>query len=355
MPEASHTASRRTPGPADRPAFERAAALALAAIQRQYPFHLVHVVESDDDLRPPRELHPAFGGAFDWHSCVHGHWCVIRAMRLGIPPAFESAATAVLDDRLSAQALRREHQYLATAGREGFERPYGLAWLLQLAAELREWGSERARRWLGALEPLEAQAAARLGAWWPKLPGPVRSGEHSQSAFAMALALDRARGAGDGAAAAVIEAAALRFFGEGEPAAVHLEPSAHDFLSPALGEADLMRRVLAPPKFAAWLQRFLSADSAALERWLAPVVSPDPADGKLSHLNGLNLSRAWMLEGVARALAPEAPLAARLALAAERHLAAGLPSVSADHYEGSHWLGSFAMYALTRRGLAATP
>ncbi|MGH7741589.1 MAG: DUF2891 domain-containing protein [Candidatus Eiseniibacteriota bacterium] len=323
--------------------------LALAAIQREYPFHLVHVAASDADVRPPRELHPAFGAAFDWHSAVHGHWCVIRALRLTNDAAFAAAAVPVLDRHLASGPLGGELRYLEGAGREGFERPYGLAWLLQLAAELREWRDQRAARWLAALEPLERLAAARLSAWLPRLPWPVRSGEHAQTAFSMGLALDHARGAGATSAAASIMREALRLFAQTRAADLAREPSAHDFLSPALGEADLMRRVLPAPEFARWFAVVLP-DGAA-ER-LEPVRSPDPSDGKLSHLIGLNLSRAWMLEGIASAMEAE-PAAAGLIAASARHRAAGLAGVSAEHYAGSHWLGSFAVYLLTRRGIPA--
>jgi hypothetical protein len=326
----------------------RCAFLALAAIQREYPFHLVHVASGDQDVLPPRELHPAFGAAFDWHSAVHGHWCVVRALRSTDDAEFVAAAERVLDRHLAPEPLAGEVRYLEQEGREGFERPYGLAWLLQLAAELREWRDSRAARWLAALEPLERLAAARLTAWWPRLPGAVRSGEHSQSAFAMGLALDHARGADDAKSAAVIEREAVRFFGADEGAPLHLEPSAHDFLSPALAEADLMRRVLPADEFTRWLaalvpQRQLEA--------LEPAPSADSSDGKLSHLDGLNLSRAWMLEGLAHALGPHSGRAG-LEAAASRHRERGLRAVTGQHYAGSHWLGSFAVYLLTGRGIA---
>ena len=325
----------------------RCASLALAAIQREYPFHLVHVAAGDDDVRHPRELHPAFGVAFDWHSAVHGHWCVVRALRLLSDIEFAAAAEPVLDRHLAPGPLAEELRYLEREGHEGFERPYGLAWVLQLAAELREWHDARAERWLAALEPLERASADRLNGWLPRLPGPVRSGEHSQSAFAMALALDRARGAGDSRSAAVLEREAIRFFGEDRNAPLHLEPSAHDFLSPALGEADLMRRVLPPGEFPRWLDALMPLRTAGA---LEPVVSPDPADGKLSHLDGLNLSRAWMLDGLAHALG-EHPGRGGLEAAASRHRDSGLKAVTGEHYAGSHWLGSFAAYLLTRRGI----
>ena len=328
----------------------RFASLSLAAIQRDYPFHLTHVARGDDDVRRPRELHPAFGASFDWHSAVHGNWCVLRALRLSDDATFAAAAEPVLERHLSGAALAGELRYLEREGNQGFERPYGLAWLLQLAAELREWHDPRARRWLAAIAPLERLAAVRLTEWLPRLPGPVRSGEHSQSAFAMGLALDRSRGAEDAVAAGAIERAARRFFGPDRDLPLRFEPSAHDFLSPALAEADLMRRVLPAPEFARWFEGLLPAGAAGR---LEPVSSPDPADGKLSHLAGLNLSRAWMLEGIAHALGDHPERVAMLGAAA-RHRDAGLAAVTPEHYAGSHWLGSFAVYLVTGRGLPAS-
>ena len=328
----------------------RCADLALAAIQRDYPFHLVHIVRDPADVRGPRDLHPAFGSAFDWHSSVHGHWCVARALRCSDDASLARAGLEVLERDLSPGALEREHEYLATPGRESFERPYGLAWLLQLAAELDEWHVPPAARWRAALAPLERLAVERLTAWLPELPGPVRSGEHSQTAFAMGLALDHARRTSDRDAAALLEHEARRFHAADPEAPIGFEPSSHDFLSPLLGEADLMRRVLGGTEFRSWIARFLGA-STGLERWLEPVVSTDPADGKLSHLDGLNLSRAWMLEGVASALLRGDALGERLRSAAARHRAAGLAAVTGEHYSGSHWLGSFAVYLITRRGI----
>jgi hypothetical protein len=350
MTDASHE-SRAFPSEAERFEVVRCAALALAAIRREYPFHLVHVARDDADVLPPRELHPAFGCAFDWHSAVHGHWCVLRALRLGGDAAFDAEAGAVLEEHLTRSRLQGELEYLKGTGREGFERPYGLAWMLQLAAELREWRDERARRWHGHLAALERLAATRLTEWLPRLPGPVRGGEHPQTAFAMGLALDHARLAGDPVSIAILEREARRFFQNDAAAPVGFEPSSHDFLSPVLGEADLMRRVLGRGEFQAWLDRFLPAGTEALERWLEPAGSPDPADGKLSHLGGLNLSRAWMLEGVMSALDRRHPLIERFARAAEHHRRAGLAVATSEHYAGSHWLGSFAVYLLTRRGL----
>ncbi len=333
------------------------AAMALASIAREYPFHVVHVVARDEDARPPRALWPAFHGAYDWHSSVHGHWCLARLARRFPAAPFAAAARQALDRDLDPARLAGEHAYLAAPGRAGFERPYGLAWLLQLAAELREWEDDAdAARWAGALGPLAALAADHLGSWLPRLPWPNRGGEHAQTAFAMGLALDWARGAGEAGAALerVIVDRARDFHLDDVAAPIAYEPSGHDFLSPILGEADLMRRVLPLAAYGPWLARLLpDLTGAAARRWLAPVTSPDPSDGKLSHLDGLNLSRAWMLEGIVAHLPMDEPRRAILAAAAARHRVAGIAAVTGEHYAGAHWLASFVVYLETGRGLGS--
>ena len=338
--------------PVDERTLELIAGMVLKCIGREYPNHLSHTLAGDADARPPRELTPAFFGSFDWHSAVHGHWCLARMLRLFPRGSFAPGAEAALARSLTARNLAGERAYAGAPGREGFERPYGLAWLLQLAAELRQWGTGPAAPWLAALAPLEALAATRLGGWLPRLRWPVRTGEHGQTAFALGLALDWARTAGDRALEALIRERALAFYGHDRDAPFGYEPSGQDFLSPLLGEADLMRRVLDAERFRLWLERFLpDLESQAAARWLTPVVTADRADGKLAHLDGLNLSRAWMLEGIANRLPVDAARVRTLADAARRHRAAGLAAVPGEHYAGRHWLGSFAVYLLTRRGI----
>jgi hypothetical protein len=334
------------------------AAMVLESVGREYPSQVSHRLESDADARPPRALTPAFFGSFDWHSAVHGHWCLVRLLRRFPGAGFSAEARALLEAHLIPRTIAGETAYLAAPGREGFERPYGLAWLLELALELHEWREPGARAWLAALAPLERLAADRLRTWLPRLPWPVRSGEHAQTAFALGLALDWARGAGDGDLERLIGARALDFYGGDRDAPIAYEPSGQDFLSPILGEADLMRRVLDPGRFRAWLAGFLpDLGSEAALRWLTPALPTDRADGKLAHLDGLNLSRAWMLEGVASALpwddAPGRERVRALDAAALRHREAGLAALPAEHYAGRHWLGSFAVYLLTRRGRPA--
>lgn len=335
-------------------AVERFAGLALACVHQEYPNKIAHVLASDADVKPPRELTPVFSGCYDWHSSVHGHWLLSRLARLYPEAPFAARARAALEKSFTAEKVAVEVKYLEGPGRISFERPYGLAWLLQLAAELREWDDADARRWSGSLAPLERLAAERLASWLPKLTRPIRVGEHDQTAFALGLALDWARDASDAQNAALFETALRRFYLADRSCPLGYEPSGHDFLSPCLAEADALRRVLPPAEFAAWLSGFLPAlpvDGSA--DWLEPGIVTDPSDPKLAHLDGLNLSRAWMLEGIAAGLPASDPRRTALLAAAKRHRDEALPRVTGEHYEGGHWLGSFATYLVTGRGLPA--
>ena len=330
----------------------RLADLILAAVHREYPSHIVHWLGSDADVRPPRELTPAFYGSYDWHSCVHGHWALARLARLHAGEPFAAGARAALGKTLTEEKIAGECAYLDVPQRAGFERPYGVAWLLQLATELREWNDPDAVTWRATLAPLEAIARRSIASWLPKLPWPVRSGVHAQTALSLCLVLDWARVARDREIEQLVERRAREWFTSDIAAPIAYEPSGNDFLSPALGEADLMRRALDPHAFADWLTSFLpDLDGAPARKWLKPVTSPDPSDGQLAHLDGLNLSRAWMLEGIASALPASDPRRRVLESASKAHAEVGLAAVSGEHYAGAHWLGSYAVYYLTRRGI----
>ena len=336
----------------DAAAAQRFATLALACVHKEYPNKISHVLASDADVKPPRELTPAFCGCFDWHSAVHGHWLLVRLVRTFPGAPFVPAARSALGESLTPAHIASEVRYLDGPGRSDFERPYGLAWLLQLAAELHEWSDPQAREWARTLEPLTRAATDRLKAWLPKLSYPIRIGEHSQTAFAFGLVLDWARAAGEGEMSALLEARTRDYYLADRDCPMAYEPSGQDFLSPCLAEADLVRRVLPPPAFAAWLGGFLPRlplDGSS--GWLQPAVVTDPADGKLAHLDGLNLSRAWMLEGIAAGLPNDDPRIPSLRAAAAAHRSSGLRAVTGAHYEGGHWLGSFAVYLVTGRGL----
>lgn len=343
--------------PPEPPALDAAAAarfaeLALACVHREYPNKISHVLQGDADARPPRTLTPAFYGCFDWHSSVHGHWLLARLARLFPEAPFAARARAALARSLTPESVAGEVAYLRGEGRASFERPYGLAWLLALAAELRRFDDAEAREWAAVLAPLEAEVAARLRSWLPRLHYPIRIGEHDQTAFAFGLVSDWARVSGDAATRELLEARARAFYSADRSCPLGYEPSGQDFLSPCLAEADLMRRILPAKGFALWLSRFLPGIPAGGGAgWLPVGVVTDRSDPKLAHLDGLNLSRAWMLEGIASALPPRDPRLPALRAAAKAHRDAALPAVTGEHYEGGHWLGTFAVYLTTRAGM----
>ena len=346
------TTALAAPPTADDDSAARFADLALACVHQEYPNKIGHVLSSDGDVKPPRELTPAFFGCFDWHSSVHGHWLLARIARLY--PESDAAARAreALAQSFTEANIATEVAYLDGEGRASFERPYGLAWLLQLAAELREWDDEQAGAWSATLEPLEQTAAQRIEDWLPKLAYPIRTGEHSQTAFAFGLVLDWARIAGDEDMASLITRRSRELYLADRACALGYEPSGQDFLSPCIAEADLIRRVLEPAEYAAWLGAFLpTIPLDGSDAWLPIGIVTDRSDGKLAHLDGLNLSRAWVLEGIAEGLPLEDPRRASLRAAAAIHRIDGLSSVTGEHYEGGHWLGTFATYLTTERGL----
>jgi len=336
----------------DARAAERFAKLALACVHKEYPNKISHVLNSDADVAPPRKLTPAFCGCYDWHSSVHGHWLLVRLVRTFPDAPFASAARDALKQSLTAENLKQEATYVRGEGRSSFERPYGLSWLLQLCAELREWDDPQAHEWLLNLTPLEDAAVERLTKWLPKLSNPVRIGEHDQTAFGLGLMFDYARTTKNEAFARLVRDSSKKFFLADKNCPLNYEPSGEDFLSPCLGEADVMRRVLPQKEFAGWLKGFTPQIPVTENPdWLAVAISPDPSDPKLAHLDGLNLSRAWMLEGILSALPEDDPRRPALQAAADAHRHAGLAAVTGEHYEGGHWLGSFAVYLTTRRGI----
>ena len=333
-------------------AAERFAKLALACVEKEYPNKISHVLNSDTDVAPPRKLTPAFYGCYDWHSSVHGHWLLVRLVRAFPDASFARPAREALRKSLTAENLKQEAVYLGGQGRASFERPYGLAWLLQLCAELREWNDDQAREMSANLRPLEEAAVKRLKTWLPKLSHPVRIGEHDQTAFALGLMLDYARSKPDEPFAKLVSDSARKFFLADKDCPLGYEPSGEDFLSPCLAEADVMRRVLSQSEFVKWLKDFLpQIPTTATADWLPVTFSPDPSDPKLAHLDGLNLSRAWMLEGILSALPVDDRRRPALSAAAELHRRTGIAAVTGEHYEGGHWLGSFAVYLTTQRGI----
>jgi Protein of unknown function (DUF2891) len=331
----------------DEKSAERFANLALACVNKEYPNKISHNLNSEKDVAAPHQLTPAFYGCYDWHSSVHGHWLLARLARTFPNAAFATPAREALRHDLTKENIAEEVKYLEGDGRASFERPYGLAWLLQLGAELREWDDPLAKELSANLAPLEAAAKKRITAWLPKLTNPIRIGEHNQTAFSLGLMIDAGRIAHDDAFVNLLTKRAQDFYLGDRKCPIAWEPSGEDFLSPCIAEADLMRRVLPPSRYGAWLRDFLPGTLR-----LQPAVVTDPSDPKLAHLDGLNLSRAWMLEGIASGLQSGDPRVAALQTVASSHRDAGLAAVTGAHYEGGHWLGSFAVYLVTHRGIS---
>ena len=330
---------------------ERASAfarLALKGIGKEYPNKLEHVMASAEDVKGPRSLHPAFFGSYDWHSCVHGHWMLARLLRVfpDLPEAAE--IRSALNANLTAANLGAEAEYFRRKESKPFERPYGWAWLLKLTEELHGWDDPDARRWREGLRPVEAIVAARYLEFFPKQTYPIRTGVHPNTAFGLTFALDYARAVGDAPLREAVEARARSYFGADDDAPAKWEPSGADFFSPTLIEADLMRRVLPRAEFRDWFARFLpGAPRSEPKSLFTPALVTDRTDPQLVHLDGLNLSRAWCLRGIAAALAEDDPARDALSTSAARHAEAGLEHVASGDYAGEHWLASFAVYLLT--------
>jgi hypothetical protein len=335
---------------------ERLLAMAVANVQRDHPVHWRHLISSDAELVPQRRLHPVFAGSFDWHSCVHQTWLVVRLLRLRPKIPQGRVARDVLDRLVTPEGCATEAAYFAGEHGRHWERPYGWAWLLLLDAELRTWtadpdpesaaGGHRAagRRWSAALAPLAGTLRENWVRWLAGARWPVRTGTHGNTAFALGLVLDAARAIGDGELADACVHATRRWYAE-DAGYGGFEPDAGDFLSPALTEADLLRRVLGPAEFREWFERFLPDLHAP--RWAVlrePVEVDDPADAYGSHLTGLALSRAWAWRNVAAALPADHPYRETGRAAARAHEEAGRQYVFGHGYAAEHWLGTFAAY-----------
>jgi len=321
------------------------ASIALGHVTREWPNKLDHVLAGTEDARGPRDLHPIFFGSFDWHSAVHGHWLLARIYRRypDIPEA--SAIRALLDKQFTADKVAAERAYLARPYAGGFERPYGWAWLLMLGGELARQKSAEGARWSSELRPLSDAFADRFARFLPIATYPVRAGVHSNTAFALLLALDYARAANDSRFGDLCAEKARAWYGADSDFR-SLEPSQDEFLSPSLVEAACMRFVLEKQTFARWLANFLprivDGEPATL---FTPATVSDRTDGKIAHLDGLNLSRAWCWRLIVDALSAKHPLRHRAESAIDTHVASALPHLAGD-YMGEHWLASFALLAL---------
>jgi hypothetical protein len=333
--------SRANVGPKlDTAVASRYARTGLANVAREYPNHPGHLLTGPGDLVAPSALHPIFFGSYDWHSSVHQHWMLVRLLRRhpGIPEA--AAIHAWFDARITEEAVGTEAAYLSDPRRRSWERPYGWAWLLTLAAELRTWPEPTAQGWATTLAPLADVVRERSLDWLASTPYPQRSGTHANSAFACVLLHEAALAVGDDGLRRAVADATLRWYADDAGYPAWLEPSASDFLSPILVEADLLRQRLSAARFSQRLRRLLP-DPGPLT---TPAVVADRTDPQTVHLDGLNLSRAWCWRRIARSLPLGDELTALAEAAAERHAEAALPAVLTGEYVGEHWLPTFAVY-----------
>jgi len=319
------------------------AELPLSCMETEYPNKLSQVIGSDDDIAPPRNLHPAFYGCFDWHSAVHGHWSLVRLLK-GFPDLEKAELIRTkLKERMSKKNIEEEIKYFNGPLNKTYERTYGWAWLLKLAEELHTWDDPLGQELEANLQPLTNLIAQKYTSYLPKLQYPIRVGTHTNTAFGMSFAYDYAITLKDDALKNAIEKRAKDFFLNDKNAPLDWEPSGYDFLSPTFEEIDIMRKVLPQGEFTDWLVKFVP-NIHDLD--LAPGIVSDRTDGHMVHLDGLNFSRAWCMYALARDY-HEASNSLRAS--ASKHLEASLPSIFNDTYEGGHWLGSFALYALDSR------
>lgn len=332
----------------DKQAASRLARLALKCVRKEYPNKPEHVMNDSAEVQSPKALHPAFYGCFDWHSSVHGHWMLVRLLRTFPDLSEAKEIREAVGSNLSAENIEAEVAYLKKPNRQSFERTYGWAWLLKLAEELHSWPDPQAKDWSLNLQPLVNALIEKYVAFLPKQTYPIRTGVHPNTAFGLAFALDYARTANNKELDSLISERSKTYFGNDANYPANWEPGGEDFFSPALMEADLMRRVLKPAEFRVWFRRFLPGlSNGQLAALLQPAVVTDRTDPKIVHLDGLNLSRAWCMRSIAAALPRSDPARRVLTVAARAHAADALAHVASGDYAGEHWLASFAVYMLS--------
>lgn len=324
------------------------AALALKGIPQEYPNKPSNVMTSAEDLKSPAAMHPVFYGCFDWHSAVHGHWMLVRLLKLYPDSSAAGQIRETLNRQFTKDKLQVEADYFQPKENKSFERMYGWAWALLLVAELHDWNDADAKQWRDNLRPLEIVIVQYSMDYLPKLSYPIRTGIHPDTGFALSLELDYARRTGHKPLEKLIIARANHYYLKDVNYPTHYEPSGNDFFSPGFNEADLMRRVLSREEFSGWLDTFLpQLRNGQMGPMLVPVEVSDVTDGHLVHLAGLDLSRAWTMAGIATALPASDPRKAMLQDSARNHFDAGMTYVNSGHYEGEHWLATFAVYYAT--------
>ena len=327
----------------------RLAALPLKSLQREYPNKIAHVLTGPEHVAGPKQLHPAFYGSYDWHSSVHGHWMLVRLLKLYPEMPEAPRIRQVLNENLSLENIKVEAEYLSHPQRSSFERPYGWGWLLKLAEELHTWDDPQGREWATHLQPLTTVVVEKYLDFFPRQTYPIRSGTHNNTCLGMTFALDYARAVGHEELEKLMVERAQDYFGQDRDYPAGWEPGGDHFLSPALTEADLMRRVLNREDYSRWLSGFLPGlEAHKPESLLNPAIVSDRSDPKIVHLDGLNLSRAWAMNGLAESLPVKDPRVDVLRTSAAVHGKAALAHVTSGEYEGEHWLASFAVYYLSR-------
>ncbi len=321
---------------------EKLVQLPIKCIDIEYPNKLNQVIGSDEYLRSPKDLHPAFYGCFDWHSAVHGHWSLVRLLKEKPELKERDRILKGLQAHLSVENITAEINYFNDSLSQGFERTYGWAWLLKLANELETWDDSQAKQLSENMKPLADVIVARCEKFLPKLHYPIRVGTHTNTAFALSMVYDYAETMKNESLKKLIEERAIHFYGADFECPLAWEPSGYDFLSPCFEEADLMRRIYSKDKFKVWIEKFLP-ELSDLSFELKPAIVADRSDGHLVHLDGLNFSRAWCLYGIAETLPEEY---GHLIEIGNKHIEYSFENLVGDSYEGGHWLASFALLAL---------
>ena len=322
------------------------AELALKNIDIEYPNKPSNVMAGKESVQSPKEMHPAFYGSFDWHSSIHGHWMLVRLLKLHPKCTVAAKVRSSLNHHLTAENLKAETDYFSQKHNKSFERMYGWAWTFRLAAELHTWDDADGKKWAASLKPLEDLLVTRTMEYLPKLTYPIRTGVHPDSGFALGQTLDYARTVGNKPLEELVVKRSKDFYLSDRSYPFRYEPSGQDFFSSGLNEADLMRRVLPAAEFGKWLDGFIGDLSV-----VKPVEVSDVTDGHIVHLAGLDLSRAWCMQGVASALPKDDPRVAVLNKSAAEHMKMGSSYIFSGSYEGEHWLATFAIYTLSGVGI----
>lgn len=330
--------------------------MAMHAVTKAYPHFWPGYYTEDMHLekiapKTPSELFPVFHRAYDWHSCVHGFWCMTRILRASgdIPASKREAACALLASELTLANLTGELRTLELPQFKSFERPYGLAWVCRLAAELSVWDERPTRMLQDVMQPLATLSAERIISWHERLPYPIQTGEHNQTAFSLELLRDYAETCSHATLLRRIDREIARLYAAKNLSVIHAEPSGHDFLSPSLGRAMLVRHVMPASDYGEWLSDYFPSLETVAESglWLEPAFGHIASDGKLCHLIGLNFSRAWMMQKIVKALPLADPRREKLSVSADLHLRTAEAAIDPQHFESSHWLATFAVLAMT--------